>query len=503
MRDGRPNQDDRMEAASLADRERSARAARPLRRAAFLSDLHLRGDEPEGITRAVDFVAHMRRLGADALFLLGDVYLAWMGRRSLEDPGLARFHEALSSAVADGLRVVLVHGNHDFLLGPDVERALGVEVAPSGLEVSLGGQRALLVHGDEFCTADRSFHRLHALLRSRGVRALFATLPAAASERVRDALLGASVRSTAVKTDEIMGLVDAELQTTLAAGPDLIVCGHVHRPSDRRFDLGGRPGRVVVLSDFERTGSHAIWSEGRLELLPRDARFAPRAGPVLAIDGPAGSGKSAVSRAVAERLGWGHLDSGALYRAVTARALAAGIAPAAATGVLGALARGLCLDVDAHGRVLAEGRVVPQGVLRDAEVSAHVSRVSADPEVRAALLDVQRGAARRHRGLVAEGRDMTTVVFPEAAGRVYLDARPEVRSQRRTRQDAAAGQPAGEGSAALVERDRLDSSRSVAPLVLGPDVQRIDTSELTLEQVVERVLAVLPAGRLPSRGPLR
>jgi cytidylate kinase len=487
-----------MEAASLADRERSARAARPLRRAGFLSDLHLRGDAPEGVVRAVDFIAHARRLGADALFLLGDVYMAWMGRRSLDDPGLAPFHQALGAAVAEGLRVVLVHGNHDFLLGRDVERALGVEVAPSGLEVSLGGQSALLVHGDQFCTADRAYHRLHAVLRSRSVRALVGALPAAASERLRDVLLDASAYSTAAKTDEIMGLVDAELRTTLAAGPDLIVCGHVHRPCDRRFELDGRRGRVVVLSDFERTGSHAIWSEGRLELLPRDARFAPRAGPVLAIDGPAGSGKSAVSRAVAQRLGWGHLDSGALYRAVTARALAAGTAPA--PGVLGELARALCLDVDLHGRVLAEGRVVPEGVLRGAEVSAQVSRVSADPEVRAALLDVQRGAARRHRGLVAEGRDMTTVVFPDAAGRVYLDARPEVRSQRRTRQDAAAGQPAGEGSAALVERDRLDSSRPVAPLVLGTGVQRLDTSELSLEQVVERVLAVLPAGLLLNPG---
>ena len=489
-----------MEAASLADRERSARAARPLRRAAFVSDLHLRGDEPEGVARAVDFVAHARRLGVDALFLLGDVYLAWMGRRSLEDPGLAPFHEALRDAAAEGLRVVLVHGNHDFLLGPDVERALGVEVAPAGLEVGLGGQRALLVHGDAFCTADRSYHRLHAVLRSRGARALFEALPAAASARVRDALLETSARSTAVKTDEIMGLVDAELQTTLAAGPDLIVCGHVHRPSDRRFDLDGRRGRVVVMADFERTGSHALWSGGRLELLPRDARFAPRAGPVLAIDGPAGSGKSAVSRALAQRLGWGHLDSGALYRAVTARALAA---TATAPGALGELARALCLDVDRHGRVLADGRVVPEAILRSAEVSAHVSRVSADPEVRAALLDVQRGAARRHQGLVAEGRDMTTVVFPDAAGRVYLDARPEVRTRRRTRQDEATGQPAGEGSAALVERDRLDSSRSVAPLVLGPGVQRIDTSELPLEQVVEKVMAVLPAGLLPSPGRLR
>jgi cytidylate kinase len=213
---------------------------------------------------------------------------------------------------------------------------------------------------------------------------------------------------------------------------------------------------------------------------------------VLAIDGPAGTGKSAVSAAVAERLGWGHLDSGALYRAVTARALELG--PTPPPGALGRLARELCLDVDEDSRVLVEGRVVPESTLRSAAVSAQVSRVSADPEVRAALLDVQRGASRRQRGLVAEGRDMTTVVFPEAVGRVYLDARPEVRSGRRARQDEAAGVASSEGQAGLHERDKADSSRAVAPLVLGAGVRRIDTSDLPLEQVVEQVLALAETG---------
>ena len=486
---GRPNQDGAMQPASAGAETDGSRAARPVRRACFLSDLHLRGDDPEGVARAVDFVAHGRRIGADALFLLGDVYLAWMGRRSLDDPGLAPFHEALAGASRAGVRVVLVHGNHDFLLGREVERALGVEVAPSGLEVSLGGQRARLVHGDVFCTADRSHHRLHAVLRSRAVRACVEALPVRASEAIRDALLTASERSTAAKTDAIMGLVDGEILAALAAGPDLIVCGHVHRPSDRRFVVGGRPGRLVVMADFERTGCHALWADGRLELAPRDARFAPRSGPVLAIDGPAGSGKSAVSRAVSARLGWGHLDSGALYRAVTAATLGLGAAPP--PGALGRAVRALCLDVDEHGRVLAEGRVVPDETLRGPEVSAQVSRVSADPEVRAALFDVQRGAARRQRGLVAEGRDMTTVVFPDALARVYLDASPEVRAVRRASQP---GRAAAEGLAALRERDRRDSARAVAPLVLGEGVPRIDTSELPLEAVVEAVLARLPAG---------
>ena len=491
MRDGRPNQDAAMHAPS-ADGERGTRAARPVRRAVFLSDLHLRGDDPAGVERAVDFVAHSRRLGTDALFLLGDVYLAWMGRRSLEDEGLRPFAEALAAAAAGGVRVVMVHGNHDFMLGRDVERALGVEVAPSGVEVDLGGQRARLVHGDVFCTADTSYHRLHAVLRARTFKRTIEALPELASAGLRDALLSAAAKSTAVKTDEIMGLVDAAIVAALEEGPDLIVCGHVHRPCDRRFPAGGRTGRLVVLADFERTGSHAVFADGRLQLLPRDARFAPRAGPVLAIDGPAGTGKSAVSAAVAERLGWGHLDSGALYRAVTARALELG--PAPPPGALGRIARALCLDVDEDSRVLAEGRVVPEPMLRSAAVSAQVSRVSADPEVRAALLDVQRGAARRQRGRVAEGRDMTTVVFPDAVGRVYLDARPEVRSGRRARQDQAAGVASSEGQAGLHERDKADSSRAVAPLVLGEGVRRIDTSDLPLEEVVEQVLALAEAG---------
>lgn len=482
-----------MQPTSAPPSARSARAARPVRRACFVSDLHLRGDEPAGVARAVDFVAHARRLGADALFLLGDVYLAWMGPRSLDDPGLAPFRDALAEAVGAGLRVVLVHGNHDFMLGADVVRALGVEVATRGLDVALGGQRARLVHGDVFCTADTSYQRLHAVLRAPLTRAALSALPARGSDALRDALLGAARVSTARKSDATMGLVDADVRRALEAGPDLIVCGHVHRPSDRVFDLDGRPGRLVVLGDFERTGSHAVWSDGRLELLPRDARFAPRAGPVLAIDGPAGTGKSAVSRAVAARLGWGHLDSGALYRAVTAHALELGSQPP--PGALGRLARALCLDVDEGSRVTMQGRIVPDATLRSPGVSAQVSRVSADPEVRAALLEVQRGAARRHGGLVAEGRDMTTVVFPQAVAAVYLDARPEVRAGRRTRQDRAAGQESAEGLAALQERDRLDSSRAVAPLVLGPGVTRVDTSDLSLEQVVERVLALLPADR--------
>jgi len=234
-----------MQRTSAGSGERSRRAARPVRRACFLSDLHLRGDDPAGVARAVDFVAHARRLGADALFLLGDVYLAWMGARSLDEPGLAPFRDALAGAAAAGLRVVLVHGNHDFLLGRDVEQALDVEVAASGLEVSLGGRRALLLHGDAFCTNDRSYHRLHAVLRSGAFRSLVGMLPARASEGLRDALLSSSERSTAAKSDELMGLVDASIVAALEAGPDLIVCGHVHRPcaARRSARTSGRASR--------------------------------------------------------------------------------------------------------------------------------------------------------------------------------------------------------------------------------------------------------------------
>ena len=210
---------------------------------------------------------------------------------------------------------------------------------------------------------------------------------------------------------------------------------------------------------------------------------------VVALDGPAGTGKSTVARAVAERLGLGYLDTGAMYRAVTWAARRNGLVDAAGavavTGAaLGRLAERLDLVLDpASGRVTVDGTDVTAAI-RGSEVTAAVSAVSAVPEVRAVLRPRQRALVEGAGGAVVEGRDMGTVVFPDATLKVYLTARPEVRAARRA---AEVGGDVASVAADIARRDRADSSRADSPLSQASDALVVDTSELSLEQVVERV----------------
>ncbi len=482
--------------AAVADRRGDPRAlaARPVRQAVFLSDLHLHGGDPAGVERALRRVRDARDEGADALFVLGDAFLAWLGPASLRDAGLRPFLDELADAAAAGMRVVLFHGNHDFLLGRDVEQALGVEVAGAALDVTLGGLRARLLHGDAICTRDVSYHRLHRVLRGRAFRSTFLALPLAARTAVRDRLLAAANRGTATKPQEVMAMVDERVAQELARGADVLLAGHVHRARDATFPGGGR---LVVLGDFESTGSHAVFRDGRLQLLARDARYQHAPGAVVAIDGPAGCGKSSVAGALARRLGFGRLDSGAVYRAVTARVLSAGLRPGSPD--VERLARSLLLEVEQDGRVILDGLPVPEEVLRGGAVSEAVSPVSADPALRQVLLEVQRAAARRFRGLVADGRDMATVVFPEAVVSVYLDARLEVRARRRWQELRGTGHTLEDVCEQLAQRDDRDRGRATAPLAMAERATLLDTSDLTLEQVVEcLLLLVRPA--LETRG---
>jgi len=274
-----------------------------------------------------------------------------------------------------------------------------------------------------------------------------------------------------------------------------VICGHVHEARDARLAGASREGRLVVMADFERSGCHVSFLEGELSLHARDERFEQPgpAGVVVAVDGPAGSGKSSVCRALADELGFLLLDSGALYRTVTARALAADVP---LTGpALGELAAGLDLAVSASGAVLLDGQPVPDELLRGPEVSGKVSQVSADPAVREALMPVQRAAAGVGAGLVAEGRDMASVVFPDADVAVYLDARPEVRAARRMAQNPGEGRTLEEVTAALRERDERDSGRAHAPLTRADGAVLVDTSELSPTQVVQRLVELVRAAR--------
>jgi cytidylate kinase len=206
---------------------------------------------------------------------------------------------------------------------------------------------------------------------------------------------------------------------------------------------------------------------------------------IVTIDGPAGAGKSTVARALARRLGFEFLDTGAMYRAVTLAGLRARC-DLADEEALARLVAGLDLHMEG-GRVLLNGEDVT-GALRTAEVTA-ASRAAADsPAVRRRLVEMQRSLAAG-RDLVTEGRDQGTLVFPDAACKFFLVADPVERARRRRREMLARGEsPTFEQVlAAQAERDRRDAARNLAPMVPAPDAVILDSTTLPAEQVVDRM----------------
>src|SRR6266853_2343751 len=213
--------------------------------------------------------------------------------------------------------------------------------------------------------------------------------------------------------------------------------------------------------------------------------------PVIAIDGPTASGKGTIALAVARELGFGCLDSGALYRVVALLALRRGIDQDDAAG-LAELARSAAARFEA-GRVELEGEDLTEAI-RTEHVGRLASRVAAHAPVRDALLQAQR-AFRRWPGLVADGRDMGTVVFTDAALKVFLTASVEVRAQRRLNQLIEKGYPANLHSLLqdLRERDERDRGRPVAPLRAADDAFLLDTSSLSVDEAVRQGLALYRA----------
>ncbi len=220
---------------------------------------------------------------------------------------------------------------------------------------------------------------------------------------------------------------------------------------------------------------------------------------IVAIDGPAGAGKSSVARAVATRLDLVLVDTGAIYRCVALSASRGGVAWTDDEG-LGRLLPGLSIGFRFEGgvnRVLLNGEDVSDAI-RTPEMSRGASAVSARPVVRAGLLELQRRLARgAPAGAVLEGRDIGTVVFPDAAVKVFITASDEIRAGRRHAELTAKG-TASSLDDVLAEqrvRDRDDSTRALAPLRPAGDATVLDTSALSLEQVVERVIALVEARR--------
>lgn len=214
-------------------------------------------------------------------------------------------------------------------------------------------------------------------------------------------------------------------------------------------------------------------------------------GVVVAVDGPAGTGKSSVSRSLARALQARYLDTGAMYRIVTLAVLRAGIEPADQTEVAAAVA-GVRLSVGydpAEDRSYLGSEDVSSEIRGDAVTTA-VSAVSSVPAVRTRLVELQRTMAHGRGGVVVEGRDIGTVVLPDADVKIFLTASAETRARRRNSQNVAAGLPDDYAGvlADVRRRDHLDSTRAVSPLTAAPDAVVIDTSDMTESEVVAHLL---------------
>lgn len=218
---------------------------------------------------------------------------------------------------------------------------------------------------------------------------------------------------------------------------------------------------------------------------------------VIAIDGPSGAGKSSVSRIVGKRLGFLHVDSGALYRIMTWQCLEHGVDTSDPAAVA-AFAKSVEVECRPEDGAIAYyvGGELPGNRIRTPEINAHASAVATVREVRDRITAILRSLVA-HGDLVVEGRDITTAVFPDSPARFFLTASAEARARRRRKEEldkGIANQSEDAVKASLLARDAVDSTRKYAPLRKADGVLEIDSSDMTLDQVVDAVLSALPEG---------
>lgn len=456
-----------------------------------IADLHLDPRQPD---KWADFQTWLAALEAPVLIVLGDLFESWSGGGQARDPAHAALLAELRRRACSGTALYFLHGNRDFLLDASFERAVEGTVYPAGfVGRTAGGRRVLFLHGDELATNDQSYQRFRRVVRSRVVRALAGAAPAALAVAVARALRRGARRALDGKSPAYV-----ELQSSAAAewcarfDASWLVCGHAHRFRDQQLAGGAR---WIVLDAFggardllrlTAAGEFAPEASRPRRSLPTERALSSGARMILALDGPAGVGKSTVARRLARALGGFFLDTGAMYRATTLAILERGVAPTDAAGCARVAAE-LLLDFDQDGHVLVDGRPGEPAV-RGAAVTAAVSAVAAHHGVRQAVVARQRALAAAHRIVVAEGRDTTTVVFPDATHKFYLSASLAERALRRAREEHALAR-LDEIRADIERRDALDSTREHSPLYAAPDAQRVETDGLDVDQVVARLLA--------------
>jgi UDP-2,3-diacylglucosamine hydrolase len=234
----------------------------------FLADVHLSGERPDKEKRFLDFLGGLKGR-AEALYVLGDLFDFWIGPRHLRLPEHARVIAALRDLSASGARLVFLHGNRDFHMGAEMEKAAGAKIHPAGLALQLGGKKVYLTHGDFLCTRDSRYHQFTAIIRSPLVKKIFQMLPAPWSYYLASGYRGHSRRVTRGKPGRVRGLVMQSVVAAFGRDYDVLVCGHVHPPEGpymRELTVAGKPRTLYVLGEWDAGGSWLEYSDGRFEI---------------------------------------------------------------------------------------------------------------------------------------------------------------------------------------------------------------------------------------------
>ena len=233
----------------------------------MLSDVHLTPAEPEVFLHFLKFLEE-EAAGARALYLLGDLFDFWVGRRQAELPGFDEVFKRLRALREEGTEVFFLPGNRDFALDREFAAGHGMRLLPDFAEVRLGNRRVLLTHGDLLCTRDLRYQRMRPIIRSRLVRGIFTRLPLRLSLKLAHGARTASGAEIRSKSAYVLDPDFEEIRTWLLKGFDALVFGHVHTGEHYRIKLENRTADVFVLSSWERQGSYVEWNGEDLGLRP-------------------------------------------------------------------------------------------------------------------------------------------------------------------------------------------------------------------------------------------
>ncbi|MCE4073003.1 MULTISPECIES: UDP-2,3-diacylglucosamine diphosphatase [Pseudomonas] len=219
----------------------------------FISDLHLEAERPD-ITRAFLHFLSTRARSAQALYILGDFFEAWIG-----DDGMDEFQHSIARALRElsdsGTRIYLMHGNRDFLIGKAFCREAGCTLLRDPSLIDLGGEKILLMHGDSLCTLDAAYMKLRRWLRNPLTLFILRNLPLATRHKLARKLRKESRAQTRMKASEIVDVTPAEVEKIMRdKGVRILIHGHTHRPAVHELEIDGRPARRIVLGDWDRQG---------------------------------------------------------------------------------------------------------------------------------------------------------------------------------------------------------------------------------------------------------